>query len=200
MGQRFQAHYIMKNREGKTYKMAFHLQWSWGHYSIIRLNQVLDYFKNNLSDKYCKFNGKGFEDYEEIKDVLHSLTSLNLVTKSFVNADYEDPNECDVTKNPLYGDNNDGIYIVDLRGEKPRYCMLHWVQNENLKPISAREYFNMYHEKDLQKLNSDIDPEGLRDINVAFSFLSNIETFELIKEEELRELYPKMYKEYEEEV
>ena len=90
MGQRFQAHYILKNSKGETYTRAFHLQWCWGYYAVIRLHQVLDYFKDQLHYAYCPFNGKkSWNEEEEIMTTLCGLTSLNLVSKSYVNAIYE---------------------------------------------------------------------------------------------------------------
>ena len=55
MGQRFQIYVNTKqeyyndgNKEYKDKRVNLHMQWCWGHFSIIRAKQLLNFFKEDL--------------------------------------------------------------------------------------------------------------------------------------------------------
>lgn len=179
MGQRFQAHYIMLERQENSKvlvrKQAYHLQWCFGEYTIVRLEQVLNYMDKYLDNEYAPFHGIIYPPLEEGLKILQCLTSINMITGSYVNAIEE---EEDVSLNPLNGDNNDGIFIIDLRENKPRYALF----NYKFELVTPTEYMSDYKEMS-------------EDENLILDLIEKISKYETISEEELRELYPEMYKE-----
>lgn len=100
-------------------------------------------------------------------------------------------------KNPLYGDNNDGVTIIDVTNpENPKYAFMfftEWRGLEVLKPLTAEQYVRSYyddaHYKD-NKVNVKEVEENEKEITDLASYFNNIT---LLTERECELLFPSMY-------
>lgn len=150
MGQRFQVYYLMTQKDQQTkreelHREAFHLQWSWGKYSLMRLSQIMAFMSKQLPYEYTPFHPKGSYELEPKGiDMLQGLTSLNLYVGSYVDAYRE---EEAIALNPGRADNNDGFFIVDLRDDVPRYRLFanDW-ETGHFEPVTPSEYLAYYPE------------------------------------------------------
>lgn len=206
MGQRFQI-YAIRDKEywgdvnGNREKIkeqtltALHLQWCWGHFSIIRANQLLRFFEKDLKNSYpvsksdydypvsCK-DGDNNGYFNEFDLALNALSSLNLENGTYVSATLED------LKNPLYGDNNDGFLVLDLRKEKPRFTFGYFKYCDNKANlnfnkdgaafISALEYLDIYSSE-----NDENDKEYIEVVKLAKKLDEDFEKIDISEWNEL---------------
>lgn len=177
MGRRFQAYYIYNGEDNKINKVGFHMQVCCGDDTLCLLEQVLLF-----TEKYSKYklnvliNPKYDFDNKSIK-LLESLTGVIHRNGIFL---YPHKLDNDICSNPLIADNNDGIFIVDLRYKRPKYSLM----NSYFQIVSPLEYFNIYKNE-----YTDQD-EILKEIP---DIINNIEKFEELSIDEIKYLFPKMY-------
>lgn len=177
MGRRFQAYYIYNDINGLIKKTGFHLQVCCGDDTICLLEQVLlfteKYSKNPLNIFLKpKYNLNNYD-----LPLLHSITTTIHKNGVFLNAKVLPE---DICKNPLTADNNDGIFVVDLRGTKPKYILM----SHNFHIITPEEYFKLYEHEYSEK------DEILSEIPYI---IKNIRRFEEISIGELQSIFSLMF-------
>ncbi len=156
MGQRHQIyirlpqiHYSEgnpNNRKPKT--IGFHHQWLYGATALEVLDNFLTVYARHLDDPYACLGTKGNQD-EAARFIRHVLSVLP-GTGRFERV--SDISDTQAVQNPHYGDNNDGITIIDLEtiGE-PRYAFGSLGSTEGQQEslpeglYSAREYLASYY-------------------------------------------------------
>lgn len=177
MGRRFQAYYIYKGEDNKINKVGFHMQVCCGDDTICLLEQVLLF-----SEKYCKYKlnvliNPKYDFYNKSINLLESLTGVIHRTGVFL---YPHKLSDDICSNPLIADNDEGIFIVDLREKRPKYSLM----NGSFQIVSPLEYFNMYRNEYTDK------DEILKEIP---DIINNIEKFQELSIDEIKYLFPEMY-------
>ena len=87
----------------------------------------------------------------------------------------------DICDDPLTADNDEGIFIVDLRSTKPRYCLM----NYNFQIVTPSEYFKIYEDEYYPEDNI---------IKEIPNIINNINTFDTIPLKEIQYLFPTLIK------
>jgi hypothetical protein len=206
MGQRFQV-YVQYNNEQVL--VAKHLQWCWGHFSIIRAYQILDFLKKSIEDDYSPFLSNNYEyiKYDKNCDVriLNSLIELNATYGSFVNSHdlleeqfkyFADENERykNISINPFCQDNNDGILVVKIVEEENKEPIIKYafdfLNNNYFNPISAKDYWEQQDPSDRKsyKQREKLDKKLSKIIDSYISFIEN-EGFEILTQKELEDIF-----------
>lgn len=229
MGQRSQI-YIRYNN-GKT-MVAEHLQWNYGEFMIDRAEQILDFLSKNVEEKdYSNFIGKYFEitnrDYSRNDlDILKSLIELNINKGSIVKgADLvkealdmqsleKNPNFDTFKITPEMQDNNNGIFVVDIKNngeikygfaigpeEMSEEEYNKWNKDKNMlfKMCSAKEYIEHFSpEHWSEKYIKDIGPKKFKEEQTNYSlYLEKAEkidrNFSLMTDKEYEEMFDREY-------
>lgn len=178
MGQRFQTYVKVRGTEENAFNViGYHLQWSWGQFSLIRAYQLMDFISNDMDYEYSKF--KRPWSLDEIKETVKSLLQINQEYKSFVMAYEEDIEVCE---NPSIADNDDGCLFIDTTLDKPKYCFFQPYSIEPT-PISARDYASEYMEYQDNK----------ETIEIYNKYLEKLDKYEMVEDSALVDTFPKMY-------
>lgn len=172
MGRRFQAYYVYKGKD-EDRKISFHMQVCCGDDTVCLLEQVLLFAEKYTRHGYNLLHRPEFDFYDNSVYLLKSLTNVVQRNGVFLNAKQQSDEDYD----PLKVDNNDGIFIVDLRGKKPKYCLM----NHDFKVVTPGEYFEFYRHEYTEK---DLILKEIPEV------VKNIEQFETLTLEEVKELYP----------
>lgn len=177
MGQRFQVY----TKTGNKGIIGFHLQWCWGTFSLIRATQVLEFAKGDFKNKYSLFKEDIYKN--EVEAVLSGLIGLNHEYKSYVAPYLLKHGE---TKNPSLADNNDGCLLLDLTGDKPKYCFF---DPYTINPVAMNgleyilyDYRYEYEEEEYKYKRKLIDKH-----------LKKLSKFEVLTTDELKNTFPDMY-------
>lgn len=178
MGRRFQVYYVY-NGNDKIMKTGFHLQVCCGDDSICLLEQVLLFTKkyseypdlNVFLNSKSNYNNKSDILLENITGAIHR-TGVFLFAKKLTD---------DICDDPLTADNDEGIFIVDLRSTKPRYCLM----NYNFQIVTPNEYFKIYEDEYYPEDNI---------IKEIPNIINNINTFDTIPLKEIQYLFPTLIK------
>ena len=176
MGRRFQTYYIYDG-ETEDKKIGFHMQVCCGDDTICLLEQVLSFFKKHMQYSYNSLSKPQYDFDNKIIKLLDSLNNVIPKNGVFLNT----KKLSDPCIDPLKVDNNDGIFIVDLRNNKIKYCLM----NYEFKIVTPSEYFKIYEHEYTEK------DEILKEIP---SLIENIEKFETITLNELNGIYPTIAK------
>jgi hypothetical protein len=128
--------------------------------------------------------------------------------------DKEDEYYEEVCKDPTEGDNNNGITVIDLSGDKIKYCFLsidhlecldseidlqqeQWEATKmgqaayiNFYPISADRWLELHYKGKKMKVK---DPEYLNYIKAT---LANLSKFEVLTTQELAKIFPSLKEEF----
>lgn len=214
MGQRSQLYIRYKNKKNLV---AMHLQWNYGYYMINRTYQLLDFISKNVKSDYSNFKEEHFDiansgSRREDIDMLQNLIQMNTTIGSYVKGidlikeEYEWAKEKgDITEtfkiNPNNQDNNNGILVIDIREDgKIKYGLgggyeeiEDWV--DDFKMISARKYFELnqntykdeYEKYKLKNANKELYDKVMEQLDF-------IDTFELLTNEEYKEIFDTEYK------
>lgn len=200
MGQRHQIYVRLpkkyyypdnpNNRDEVT--IGIHHQWLYGQRAILQLNQLLQFIDKRLSEDKDDYMLK---DVGSMQGLLESCYSLNALDGYYHNVcDITD--ETDVIADPRNGDNNDGITVIDLSGNKPTYCFvsLHGIEatkqpKAKLKPISAEEYYRCYYPIGHSKSNEMVPEFHVK----SEACLQELRRFDVISLERLKKIFPEMY-------
>lgn len=176
MGRRFQTYYIY-NGESEYKKVGFHMQVCCGDDTLCLLEQVLLFMEkhmaysfNSFSNPKYDFNNANVKLLESLNNVLHR-NGVFLNAKQLTNA----------SEDPLKQDNNEGIFIVDLRDNEIKYCLM----NYEFKIVTPSEYFKIY-------LNEYTEEDVI--LKEIPNIIENIEQFKTITLSELNEIYPTLAK------
>lgn len=205
MGQRHQVYVVLpyefdqETNEGKSKRVksnvvALHFGWLYGVSAGQRLEQFLKFVEKMNEDKYSLFQNDLRSN--EVSHLVKHLYSLNIEEGTF-NQVLIEPN--DVATNPLFGDNNDGITIIDCRNIKPKYAMMfingHDEERIPMIPMSAIDYMLHYYgyeqaQSDYWKQNKEsFDEMHLKAVDLG----RRLESYEVLTDQEIRKIFPKMY-------
>lgn len=164
MGQRHQVYAI--TNQGK---FAWHCQWSYGTLPLHAVKRILVYNQN--THEFGKLSQD--KDYSiNVKVAIHNLLSTDH-EQGFI-GNYHDESDHLIQNDvfhPEWGDNNDGITILDLREEIPKYCFMRHIEWEYLsgrdkrlykKPLTPYQYVSKYYTKDpARRSKYEQDPKHL---------------------------------------
>ncbi|AIY85314.1 hypothetical protein U729_3220 (plasmid) [Clostridium baratii str. Sullivan] len=212
MGQRFQIFAITSDNEGNSYTHGYHLQWSWGHYSISRLYQMLKFGEENCARVYSNLKGT-YKRIVEVKTLIRSLVSLNIYNNSFVYAgdlekdfDYTDKKLEGEYDSPFEFDNNDGVFVIDYRYKRPKFALfksdyIDEKEHYGFIKVSALEYLNHYFDNDIKEnfknsVISDSDEEYEEIYNDYMEMVKYIDSFETLSEKDMDNIFKKIDKKY----
>lgn len=207
MGQRHQVYlrlpkvyYNPRNCNNKpATTIGLHHQWLYGQTALILLNNFMMFWENTKDNKYSPLVKW---DESEVQTILNSLYSVDH-TRGYYHRVHVLNAEC--CSDPRLGDNNDGITIIDLTDEKPRYSFMAicGLEGENraavkdFTPLSAHEYVSSYYPHYQTKTTTTGD-RG----NVVDKTKFHAETKELVKTlskyqvltiEQVRNMFPQMF-------
>lgn len=215
MGQRHQIYLRLpakyynegnvNNRDAQT--VGLHHQWLYGKTALESLSRALTFFKERLSDKFYKEDP--FFNPAVAAKALQCLYSVNPATGYFHNTHIlresnDDEGwssggkegwhpECQAPEN---GDNNDGITVIDISGDKIRYAFVSigHIEGEGKqpavgKPLTAKEYFDHYYPAKTRNEKSDLD--DLKWFAEGDALAEFIDSFELLTTAELKKIFPK---------
>jgi hypothetical protein len=209
MGQRHQV-YVALPTDHPLYKkgqkvIGLHHQWLYGHTAAHQLARLLTFIKKSGSSLSHPFLS-GFDDPLSI---LKAIYSCDPEEGYFSNVYGFEGSETECCVDPLLGNNNDGITVVDLRGfsfkdgklkglGKIAYAFVslgHKDFPENV-PLSAREYVNGYYDTvALTRAGSSLtttDAHGKKVRNEAEARVREVEAlkFSVMTQEALTEIFP----------
>jgi len=227
MGQRHQVYVRLPkvfynkgncNNRGEA-TVGIHHQWLWGATAIRSLKNLLTFVKNNSQDTYPKHQGTNTVEFERILAAVYSIdidagyfSSVYKFQDSYIKEQQEqNPNkevkgqapECE---DPRNGDNNNGVTVIDLTGNKPTYCFLSIGGLEGLHksketaydhfyPISASEWIALHYSDSWTKEKISLaDNQDTKEIEKWVKFL---ESFKTITPKRLMEIFPSMKKDIE---
>lgn len=210
MGQRHQIYVVLpyeielkKDCDSKetisTNIVPIHHQWLYGVMAGKQLQQFLNYCTNGKEDEYFIFGKNAKYNNAYTPDVVESLYSINIEEGYYYHVSLE---EYSLAENPLLGDNNDGITIIDLRQETPKYCFMFigygGSYSRHYVPIDALEYMSNYYGDEIIKNNKYWQEqeeqfyEMQEEMNKTWDKLKD---FILLTLDEVKELFPKMFEE-----
>lgn len=174
--------------------VALHHQWLYGFGPLLKLKQFLDFFNKGIKNPYFVFGKDGLYQRGNVENALQSLYSLDFDTGDYSGLSILTNMEA---KNPLCGDNNDGISIIDVSdSENPKYAFMHfadWRGVERLKPLTAEQYVRSYYNESHYKDN-EVDAKEVEDIEKEISVLvSYFDNVPLLTERECELLFPSMF-------
>ena len=217
MGQRFQIFAITSDNDGNSYTHGYHLQWCWGRHTISRLHQMLKFGEEDCERDYGDLN-KGMCSIHETKSLIHSLISLNIYNNSFVYAgdlendfDNDDNKKEGIYDSPFEFDNNDGVFIIDYRGNRPKFALFKsdYIDKKEERfgfiKCNALEYLNYYCDNNIKEglkdsviCDSDEDEEKEYEkiYNDYMKMIRYIDSFETLSEEDIDNIFNKIDKSY----
>jgi hypothetical protein len=225
MGQRHQIYLKLPARfyyEGNCNNrpetvIGIHHQWLYGQKAIKLCSNAMKFIKNQ--DEYGPLTKtSGVSDAME---ALSSIYSLDIESGYYHQTHplwaYKDDREVigevgAECKDPRKGDNNDGITIIDLTGEKPKYCFMSICHLEcaeetreyvkNFIPMSAHDYVKAYYpkyEKETKVKVKGHDGKTKEVDNTEFHAESKkivefMAQFEVLTLREVKKIFPAMFK------
>ena len=142
MGQRHQI-YIRYKHNSKLETIGFHHQWIWGYAACRQLARVIQFYEAAVA--YAN------RDYMPMAQAFEAVYSVDIESGYY--SKIHRLESCDYPENE---DNNNGITVIDLTGERPRYAFASFVGLEcldaskensykNWTPISAHEYLTLHY-------------------------------------------------------
>lgn len=227
MGQRHQIYIITKEEQysqktkkytSKKQVYGFHNQWLYGKNALRTCMRVLRYASHHADDNGSDLvrgsmnYGSGLNSVnEKFKSLLQVdvETGYSAMVYAFQHNLNKDENFLEANQDPRFGDNNNGITIIDLRDlSNSKYCFMSVshleglrddMENnyENFKAMSAEHYLTLHYDLD-EKPEADATIEDkkrlashlmeCRDLLVRFS------VFDVLTDAEVKKLFPKMFK------
>lgn len=197
MGQRHQIYFILPNKitfkdemgdEVTSNVFGLHHQWLYGLTAGEMAKQFLGFADIDMASRYSKLAGKYSEN--ETATILTMLYSIRPADGYYHGVYALDEA---TLRNPMMGDNNDGITVFDLRGDKPKYCLMYLHDGDILKakvPVHAYDYALEYY--GLQALaGTEYTLEEQRILSSLINDVGN--RYELLTTEELEKVFPDMF-------
>ena len=208
---KMERNYLSKEEKSKARKIfgsgkytiiALHHQWLYGRSAVFNIKHILDItenmndYSNPFADDYS-FNK--LDDY--IKDVMMLLQvqtnplhprGTGIERMTFLNDECLDENgkygnECDIRLNFTFGDNNDGISIIDTIERK--YCLINIFSQDigengssglpSMLPSSAEDYVHCYYP----------NQDQVRDNIIC---CNQLKKYDILTLKEVSKLFPKM--------
>lgn len=182
--------------------VGFHNQWLYGYTAIRQLKNLLSWAQNNLKGTYSVLK----TDIAESLDAAASIYSIDIESgyySGLFKFEYDRKKESfgGEVDDPLRGDNNNGITVIDFTQKKPQYCFLSIGHLETLHDTKEEAYVNFFPIDALEWLELhygtpwDNNPKLPRDsIKETLKFLS---TFSVITPERLMKIFPKLKAKFE---
>jgi len=216
MGQRHQIYlripavdYGKGNGNNRTaMTIGIHHQWLWGVTAAGRLEKFLKFVKNQKKhSKFCPFESSP----GEAMDILAGIYSVDAeagyfhqVHRFVDKASHYNPEKI---ARPDEADNNNGATLIDLTGDKPKYCFISWHHLEcldkdveakedadegsavkNFVPMSVKKWISLHYSKtDLPKYQGYDNPETV---------LKGIAGYKVMTTEDCIAMFPKLRKEF----
>ena len=179
------------NRPART--IGIHHQWLYGKTAILHLAQFVKFYK--AGDEYSPF--KGSIDDKTPVEVLNTIYSFYAEEGYWHRTCTLEDGECD---DPMRGDNNCGITIVDLEEVGSfKYCFMSLdglevaeYEPPTFTPLTAKQYLDAYYPKLLSDgifdERHDPDPETQMAMNRFISFI-DANTI-VLTSKRIREIFP----------
>jgi len=213
MGQRHQVYvrlpkkfYNNGNPNNKKEKnIGIHHHWLYGITAIRLLRNYLK-FQENVEPHSLDFMR---EDYNAL-EILKGCYSLD-IEKGYYHGVHELTDE---VNDPLLGDNNNGVTVIDFSKEKIKYCFLSIgglqcldedidIQQDNWKhgnvekpayinfyPINAQQWLNLHYSENTLRSYDKKDREELHKI------LTHLKKYEVLTLKDLIRIFPKLKNEF----
>lgn len=208
---KMERNYISKEEKSKSRKIfgsgkytiiAIHHQWLYGRSAVFNIKHIL-----NITENMNDYNNPFSDDYlvdsldSYINDVMMLLQvqtnplhprGTGIEKMTFLNTECLDENgkygnECDIRLNFTFGDNNDGISIIDTIERK--YCLINIHRQDigensssglpSMLPSSAEDYVHCYYP----------NQEEVRD-NILCC--NQLKKYDILTLKEVSKLFPKM--------
>lgn len=177
---------------GKTTVIAIHHQWMFGRSALINLMNVMDFTDTKIMSK---FNNPFSPDnqtntYEEWRDLLMNViqvqaNKLHPRGIGYENMCYLNDDEPEMREHFNYGDNNDGITIIDTINRK--YCFMN-IYDQDLDD----ENNNVYLLPKLEPVNADAYVTAYYPKNSNKKFTRPLAKYQVLTIREVKKLFPKM--------
>ena len=206
MGERFQT-WISYGTNGQNI-FGMHLQWCWGHFSVIRAHQLIRYLDGARQNafnpfglgEYGRLGGSSFDGRREDLYLLRALTEINTVSASLVPGHdlIAEENEhqqwqfeegklktfpSTIKIDPLTYDNNHGFLVIKATEHEVKYAFCK--SADELKPISAAQYLNSYR-SEIKKL----DEPHKKALN---AIKEDLKEYSVLSKEELTQIFDREY-------
>ncbi len=212
MGQRHQLYIRIKGKSGPI-MLGYHHQWLFGKTAMQTLERVLTFASASLEDKYSPLN-EPYDNGYSASNALESVISTDYKTGyhhgvcAFQHQRLDSDNSPDVLQNPMLGDNNNGITIVDLTGDKPKYCFMSLThlecldgvpscfEVENLVPIDAETWINLHYPKDTKNVYYKDWPKAelVAHAKERTRLVKALSKYKALTQAEVKKMFPKMFK------
>jgi len=187
------------NRPAMT--IGIHHQWLWGVTAAGRLEKFLKFVK--IQAKKSTYSPFGCRS--EAMDILASIYSVDAETGYSHGVYRFDETNNSVIERPDEADNNNGATLIDLTGDKPKYCFISWHHLEcldkdveakeeadegsvvkNFVPMSVKTWLGLHYSKtDLPKYKGYDDPEVV---------LKGLKGYKIMTAEDCIAMFPKLKK------
>ena len=194
MGQRHQLYYKVPE-ESSSKIIAFHHQWLYGTLPLLRMKWILQYENEAEAEYSLRKNTLFFEKEALLQNLITTNAShgTHSPTHNITEEVTETKGKYKGCLNPGYGDNNDGITIMDFTQKKIAYAFIHicdCCDYKNialpLQPLTAEQYLLTYYQKTDPKWKAWKMDALIRYIH---------KRARLLTVEELHEMFPSFYAE-----
>lgn len=191
MGQRHQIYGVFKftDLSGKetVTRVALHHQWLYGRQALHLLANVLEF------DKKAKRHSPFRDGMDNELEALTALYSMDAKGGYFHTV-----HDLNGSVNPLHGDNNDGITIIDFTEKEPRYCFMSLPDNghgdrlEKMVPLSAADYIRAYYFEGCYFYEKC--PDAIKKIEKEIErLLKRLQPYNVMTLSKVKELFPAMF-------
>lgn len=152
--------------------LAFHHQWLYGHSAVVNLLNMFMWTKEDTMSEYHNPFSKGFTNFgnSDLEDYIKGITDMVTMQPSllhprglgFENIIFLNVSEPEMREHFDWGDNNDGITIIDTITRK--YCFMN-IYDQDLEekhgiytlpsqvPVSALAYMKAYYGETVETIN-----------------------------------------------
>jgi hypothetical protein len=200
--------------------IALHHQWLYGRSAIAMLHSILNVTNKETMGHNNPFNSEGYYFKDGVDDFIKDIMGcLQLMTCPLAprgigieRMHFLNDEDGDIRKNFTYGDNNDGITIIDTIENK--YCFMNIFSQEvggsgvyglpSMTPSSAMDYMNAYYGVTKESLGTyytkdktDVEIQELIENNklgnAELESLLNETKVTLLSLKEVKKMFPNVY-------
>jgi hypothetical protein len=210
MGQRHQIY--AKLPSGKV--IGIHHQWLYGRTALKLLVNYLQFLRKVETEDRFNASAPRKECYTRsyqatgVLGACYSLIAAEGYFHEICPFDQHEPSDAEVLADPRQGDNNDGITIIDLSHEKPKFCFmsLHGLECayskrgeiKDFKPLSAEQYVSAYYphwreNKDFNRSKNEIIECDYDLKGEIKGLLKSLEGYKTLTLAEVKKIFPKMF-------
>jgi hypothetical protein len=194
--------------------ISYHNQWCYGRSALIGAWNILNVSKNaseynNPFNKEFSLTGTDFLNCVTHLLSLYTCKLSALISRTgfeyFHLLNFNDP---EIRINPLRGDNNDGIIVIDTI--KNAYSFVNLGIGDStvsqlpiLQPLTAEQYVRVYYPQSLEDSKTSRLPEDIQEHVTFYAnntrinklFIKPFNTLRLLTIEELKKMFPLCYEE-----